>query len=100
MSRRYLLLATLALVAAAAGGWYYLEESAVPAPSASPSSLPTALVVRTDITSRQNVAGTLGYGGAVQVLDAGGPGTLTWVPPAGTTVGRGGPLYEADGTRV
>jgi HlyD family secretion protein len=99
MSRRYLLLATLVLVAAAAGGWYYLQRSAAPAPATSQPALSTTQLVRTDITTRHNVAGTLGYGGAVQVL-AGGAGTLTWVAPPGSTLGRGAAIYEVDGARV
>jgi len=75
----------------------------------------TATVARTDVVERQQVAGTLGYGGSVTVVaqsqgggggsGAGGGGQaqggiLTRVPAAGATIGRGQALYEVDGRPV
>ncbi|GAA3199993.1 peptidoglycan-binding protein [Dactylosporangium siamense] len=68
-----------------------------PVPTAVSTS--TAEVTRKTISERQYVSGTLGYAGSY-ALTAGGQGTLTWVPPIGTVVNRGDPLYEVDGQRV
>jgi peptidoglycan hydrolase-like protein with peptidoglycan-binding domain len=56
-------------------------------------------VIRKTISERQYVSGTLGYSGSYAVAAA-GQGTLTWMPPIGTVVNRGDPLYEVDGQRV
>lgn len=68
-----------------------------PVPTAVNTS--TADVARKTISERQFVSGTLGYSGSY-VVPGSGSGTLTWLPPIGTVVNRGDPLYEVDGKRV
>ena len=58
--------------------------------------VPTSLarVVRTDVVERQQVGGTLGYNGSYSISNGPTAGVITWLPAAGTTVTRGGVLYE------
>jgi peptidoglycan hydrolase-like protein with peptidoglycan-binding domain len=57
----------------------------------------TALVVRTDLSARQAVAGTLGYQGTFTVDCESGGGIITWLPAAGDVVRRGQPLFAVNG---
>jgi len=59
----------------------------------------TAEVVRTDVSERRLVSGTLGHAGSVDVL-AGSSGTLTWLPAPGEVIGRGRSAFELDGAKV
>ena len=59
----------------------------------------TDTVRRQDLSSSTQVQGTLGYTGERKV-NAGAAGTLTWLPAAGSTVGRDDALYEVDGRTV
>jgi peptidoglycan hydrolase-like protein with peptidoglycan-binding domain len=124
--RAGLLAGVLVVVVVAGGGWAVARgglpgRSAAATPTA---EVPTgvATVARTDVAERQQVAGTLGYGGSVTVVGqsqggggssgAGGGGSgaggggqaqggiLTRVPAVGATIGRGGALYELDGRPV
>lgn len=67
------------------------------APEPADSTLPpaTATAERTTLTETEKVPGTLGYGTA-HPLTAHAGGVLTWLPAAGSTIGRGKPLYEVD----
>jgi peptidoglycan hydrolase-like protein with peptidoglycan-binding domain len=69
------------------------------APTVTHVPIRTADVRRTDVAERRHVDGTLGYMGSYRVI-APGPGTLTWVPAAGSVVGRGQPIYELGGKPV
>jgi peptidoglycan hydrolase-like protein with peptidoglycan-binding domain len=60
----------------------------------------TAVVVRTDLSARQPVAGTLGYLGLFTVASEADGGLLTWLPAPGDVVRRGGPLFAVDGQPV
>jgi peptidoglycan hydrolase-like protein with peptidoglycan-binding domain len=60
----------------------------------------TAAVVRTDVSARDVVAGTLGYAGSYSVVNELGAGVLTWLPGAGTVVRRGQPLFQVAGQPV
>ena len=60
----------------------------------------TAGVVRTDVSARQVVAGTLGYQGAFNVIDELSPGIVTWLPAAGSVVWRGQALFQLSGQPV
>jgi peptidoglycan hydrolase-like protein with peptidoglycan-binding domain len=60
----------------------------------------TAQVVRTDLSARQDVAGTLGYLGAFSVVSELGPGILTALPASGDVVRRGQPLFAVSGQPV
>ena len=55
----------------------------------------TAAVTRQDLSATTPVTATLGYAGSYPVTGQGG-GTLTWLPPAGTVISQGQPLYETD----
>ena len=60
----------------------------------------TAAVVRTDLSARQPVAGTLGYLGFFTVASEADGGLLTWLPAPGDVVRRGRPLFAVDGQPV
>lgn len=56
-----------------------------------------APVVRTDLSSRQQVPGTLGYQGFYAVASQLDGGILSWLPSLGATVRRGQPLFAVSG---
>ncbi len=66
-----------------------------PAPVA--SDLPPAefTVTETDLVQTEKVAGTLSFGAPVVVTAPGG-GTATWLPPKGSVVKLGQPVYKVD----
>jgi peptidoglycan hydrolase-like protein with peptidoglycan-binding domain len=68
-------------------------------PSAQPAAnrLPpaTALVTRATLVETRSLPGELGYGELLPI-SAAGPGTLTWMAPAGTAVVRGETLFRVD----
>ncbi|MFE9221424.1 efflux RND transporter periplasmic adaptor subunit [Streptomyces lavendulae] len=59
----------------------------------------TDTIKRQDLSSRTQVDGTLGYA-EERKLNAGAPGTVTWLPDSGTVIKRDEALYEADGAKV
>jgi peptidoglycan hydrolase-like protein with peptidoglycan-binding domain len=71
-------------------------------PATDTTSVPvgTAAVIRTDVSARDVVAGTLGYAGSFSVVNEFGAGILTWLPGLGTVVRRGQPLLEVAGEPV
>ncbi|HTR95940.1 MAG TPA: peptidoglycan-binding domain-containing protein [Trebonia sp.] len=71
------------------GGTHLAVTSAVP--------VGTAVMVRTDLSARQQVAGTLGYAGFFTVASETDSGLLTWLPAPGDVVRRGHPLFAVDG---
>ncbi len=74
------------------GGTHPAVTAAVP--------VATAPVLRTDLSARQQVAGTLGYLGFFTVANQASGGLLTWLPAPGDVVRRGHPLFAADGQPV
>jgi hypothetical protein len=117
--RAGLLAAVLVVVVVAGGGWVVARGGvlgrSVAAAAAAEVPTGTAVVTRTEVVERQQVAGTLGYGDSFTVVGqtqggdgssaAGGGGQaqggiLTRVPAVGGVVGRGRPLYEVDGHPV
>jgi peptidoglycan hydrolase-like protein with peptidoglycan-binding domain len=68
-------------------------------PNAQPAAnrLPpaTAAVARTTLVETRSLPGALGYGEPLPI-SAAGPGTLTWMAPAGATVARGETLFRVD----
>lgn len=56
-----------------------------------------APVVRTDLLSRQQVPGMLGYQGFYTVASELDGGILSWLPSLGATVRRGQPLFAVSG---
>ena len=59
----------------------------------------TAEVVRTDLVSRSELDGTLGYAHSYPIT-AEGMGRITWLPEVGAFISRGRRVYEQDGHRV
>jgi peptidoglycan hydrolase-like protein with peptidoglycan-binding domain len=60
----------------------------------------TAPVIRTDITSRQQLSGTLGYAGSYTVVNQAGPGVFTSLPAEGAVFTRGQVIYRVDGRPI
>src|SRR5438309_11227177 len=83
MARHLLLAATVvtALGLAACGPQATAPVGAVPTT--------TVAVVRTDIVSRLQLAGTLTYAGSYTVITQAGPGVLTSLPAPGAVIPRG-----------
>jgi len=79
-----------------------LSACGTPASSAGGGAVPTttALVTRTDITSRQQLLGTLSYAGAYTVINQAGPGIFTALPAPGAVFSRGHVLYRVNGRPV
>jgi peptidoglycan hydrolase-like protein with peptidoglycan-binding domain len=86
------------LVIGAAGGGVYVWQThnKTSGTSTTTTALPTAAVVRTDLVSRADEDGTLGFGDSRSVL-AGGTGRITWLPAAGAVINRGARAYGVDG---
>jgi peptidoglycan hydrolase-like protein with peptidoglycan-binding domain len=61
--------------------------------------LASAEITRRTLVEQEELDGTIGHGDAVPVVNR-RTGTLTWLAPAGSTVGRGEALYEVDGRKV
>jgi hypothetical protein len=91
--------AAVGVVVLAGTGWFVLHRAAPAVPAAAPFATGTARVIRTDVTVRDIVGGTLGYSDQAAVVAA-VPGTLTWLPAVGTVVGADQRLYEVDGQPV
>lgn len=91
-------LAGAAAVIAGATGWLAAGRDDAGASGDQGGSVPTgtALVERRDLVDREDVDGTLGYGGAGSV-SAIGAGTITRVRREGATAARGDSLYSLDG---
>lgn len=68
------------------------RSSAAP-PAAAPPA--TTTVKRETLDKSATLDGNLGYGTPAPITSKAG-GTVTWLPPAGATVGRGGTLFRAD----
>jgi peptidoglycan hydrolase-like protein with peptidoglycan-binding domain len=62
-------------------------------------SLSTASVTRTSLTQAQQVNGTLDFGQPVTV-NGRGDVVITWLPPPGSLIRRGQPLYRTDSRPV
>jgi peptidoglycan hydrolase-like protein with peptidoglycan-binding domain len=91
-------LTTVTLGATGVAAAVLLNQDEVAAAPKAPTTA-TAEVVQTDLVSRSEVSGTLGYADATPIL-ATGTGTLTWLPKVGDEVARGKRVYEVDGHRV
>ncbi|MFF9851145.1 peptidoglycan-binding protein [Streptomyces litmocidini] len=102
---RRLGLALLTVAALTGGGVAFTalatpEEPPAAHPGAEGPPPATAPVTRGDLTDGSQQDGMLGHLGE-RKINAGGPGgTLTWLAPSGSVVGRDGRLYEVDGEAV
>ncbi|HET9769312.1 MAG TPA: peptidoglycan-binding protein, partial [Acidimicrobiia bacterium] len=61
--------------------------------------LASAEITRRTLRAKEKLDGTIGHGDAIPVVNR-RTGTLTWLAPTGSTVDRGGALYEVDGRKV
>jgi len=101
--KRPLVLAGTGLALAAAAG---LAVRAAWPPAAHPGAatqnvpVSVATVIRTDVTSRQAEAGSLGYAGTFSVADELTAGIITWLPAAGSVVRRDQVLFQVAGQPV
>jgi len=99
MSQRKRFWATaVAVVAVSGGGWFLVRGHQADASAESVAAAPavqTADVVRTDISTRSPVSGTIGYGTA-RPLRLGRSGLLTWLPAPGTTISRDGQVCRVN----
>jgi peptidoglycan hydrolase-like protein with peptidoglycan-binding domain len=86
-------------VAAGYAGHQLWPAKPHPAPRAA-VPVSTARVVRTDLSARQNVAGTLGYQGTFSVVSQLSPGVLTALPMPGDVIRRGQRLFAVSGQPV
>jgi peptidoglycan hydrolase-like protein with peptidoglycan-binding domain len=100
--RRPLAMAVTGVALAAAAGFTArgLWQGGTHPPVASAVTVSTALVVRTDLSARELVAGTLGYQGFFTVASESDGGIITWLPAEGDVVRRGRPLFAVDGQPV
>ena len=98
-SRAVPLLTAAGVAAAAAVGFAAHGLGGDGAHPAMTAAVPVAAapVVRTDLSARQQVAGTLGYQGFYTVASEADSGILTWLPGIGATVRRGQPLFTVSG---
>ncbi|MEO3974962.1 peptidoglycan-binding protein [Streptomyces sp. CAU 1734] len=102
--RRRTMAVSVVLVAAVAGGGFAvtaLGEPRAEEDREGRAGLPpaTAAVIRGDLSNSTGIDGTLGYSRQRKV-NAGAAGTLTWIAPSGSEVGRDGRLYALDGKDV
>ncbi|MEV5750435.1 peptidoglycan-binding domain-containing protein [Actinoallomurus sp. NPDC052308] len=97
-----IVVAALTLAGAAGGMVWAADGSSSGARRGSAGGVPTgtAPVERTEIAQRQQVTGTLGHAGGLDVVAAGQGGVVTGLPPVGRVVQRGQAAYEVDGTKV
>jgi len=100
--RRRIIVAAAVIVILATGGGVLtatLWHPSNPAPTASAPTPATAAVERRTIAAQQQVSGTLGYAGDLDVIGQ-LSGTITALPTPGTVVEPGGILYRVDGKPV
>ncbi|HEX4703128.1 MAG TPA: peptidoglycan-binding protein [Pseudonocardiaceae bacterium] len=106
--RRRVVTTAIAVVLLAGAGAAVVERNRILPASGSPNdsgvtdnNSPTTLatVARQDLTSQQQVNGTLGYTGNYGVLNH-AQGTITWLPSVGQVISRGQMLYRVNGNPV
>jgi len=98
-ARRVALAAPLLALVAIAIAAALLSGGGGDSASADESGAPTAPVERRDLAQRASVDGTLGYAGSAEVITR-MAGTVTWLPAAGSVIGRGERLLAVDGEPV
>ncbi|WP_158647303.1 hypothetical protein [Actinoplanes sp. ATCC 53533] len=91
------LVAGLVVAALAAGAAVVVTRhraAGAPRPE-QPGAVATAKIERRDLSTTTSLPGSIGYG-APRPLAAHKEATVTWLPPAGATIKRGGQLLRAD----
>jgi peptidoglycan hydrolase-like protein with peptidoglycan-binding domain len=89
----------VAVLAIGAAATVYAVRDDDTTASTTDTTLPTALVTRTDLSSATQVDGSLGYGDSYTVLGS-GEGRITWLPALGKVIVRGKAVYRVDGRSV
>jgi peptidoglycan hydrolase-like protein with peptidoglycan-binding domain len=97
--RLWLVVAGVAVVAVGTAGTVYALRDDDQAATSTETTLPTAPVTRTDLSSATQVDGSLGYGNSYTVLGS-GSGRITWLPALGKVIVRGTAVYRVDGHPV
>jgi hypothetical protein len=101
MKRVALIAGVLALVAALVVPVTLARATSRPASNrATPVPTSAATIVRTDLTTTTQAAGTLAYAGSYQIVNQTPGRVITALPAVGDLVGRGAALYEVDGIGV
>jgi peptidoglycan hydrolase-like protein with peptidoglycan-binding domain len=85
------------VVASAGLGTRWLWPQGAPPATTAQVPVATATVVRTDVSARQVIAGTISYVGFYAVSNELPGGIVTWLPSLGTVVRRGQPLCQVSG---
>lgn len=91
-------LAVVAALACVAGAVLVLRNPGTGKPKAGPT-LPTAQVIRTDLSQQTQQDGTLGYAHSYTV-PADGSGRFTWLPQNGDVISRGQRVFSLNGHAV
>ncbi|GAA0626533.1 peptidoglycan-binding protein [Kribbella sandramycini] len=93
------MLTGVVLLAVLTGGglavFRYVDRPQPAAATDGPDPAQTVAITRTTLSRSKELAGQLGYGGSSTVKGK-ATGTITWLPKASTTVGRGEVLYRVD----
>ncbi|MGC5028626.1 efflux RND transporter periplasmic adaptor subunit [Micromonospora sp. DT229] len=92
-----LVLASLAVVGSGIAALRH--RAAAESGSGEPVVVATATIERRDLSTTRTLAGTIGFG-ATRPLTGHLAATVTWLPPAGSTIKRGGQLFRADDAPV
>ncbi|WP_117215076.1 peptidoglycan-binding protein [Allorhizocola rhizosphaerae] len=74
------------------------SQGAAPRRSTQPAK--TADITRATLTDYEELDGELGYGEEIPLRLPGGQGIVTWLPPVGSTVDRGQPVFKVDNEPV
>jgi peptidoglycan hydrolase-like protein with peptidoglycan-binding domain len=96
---RWLVVGAVAVLAVGTAGTAYALRADAQAAASTDTTLPTAPVTRTDLSSATQVDGSLGYGDSYTVLGS-GFGRITWLPALGKAIVRGKAVYRVDGHPV
>jgi hypothetical protein len=93
---RYLAVAGAALAGVVAvAGIAWADRRTTAPPVDQPIAVQTADLVRTDLSTSQELTGNLGYGTA-RTVKGGAAGVVTWLPAPGKSIKRGRQLYRVD----
>jgi peptidoglycan hydrolase-like protein with peptidoglycan-binding domain len=91
--------AVAAVGGAAAAAWGFGGGS-TGTPRRTPQPPKTADITKVTLTDYEEVAGQLGFGATVPLRSSGEQGLVTWLPPVGSTVDRGKPLFKVNNEPV
>jgi len=98
--RRTVVVAGATALAAGGAAWWRFHRDASALPAIQAASMQSAPIVRTDLSAREQIPGTLGFTAPWRLVHPGPAGVLTRVATPGTLVRRGQMVYEVDGVAV